>query len=246
VRPEELDFVIGHEFGHFLFEHHAYPTPQEAGNELRYLELRRASEISADRIGLVACEDIEVALRAILKVASGLDESNLEIDVAAYLRQVRDLQIGIGDESLLYSSHPPFPLRARALLRFDSVLSACRAGEDVQDLSAKGDADTRRDMDRAAHGVVGNQFTDAAASAAFWDAASEVAITGDLAESDRTQLASIFGEEKVAALLRAISTRSSQEARKFIAEKQKESKERLISAPIFVTRAVQDVLRRFT
>lgn len=241
----ELQFVIGHEFGHFLFGHFDYPTVEEYPADLRLLELRRASELSADRAGLVACHDVEIALQATLKVASGLDASALDIDIREYVAQVRELHEGAGDESLLYASHPSFPLRARALLRFDSFLARVGELNDVSIEKNRVDEETRRDMDRAANGATGNRFTDVAVGMAFWDAACRVCADGGLTIQDQTDLARRFGSDKVDALKRALSSRGRSEARDFLLEKKREAEERLSGAPLFVVRAARDALHGF-
>jgi hypothetical protein len=245
VSSLELEFVVGHELGHFMFDHSGYPSDVESACELRLLELRRASELSADRAGLVACQDVEVALQAILKVASGLDAAHLDIDIGEYLRQIRDLQDNIGDESMLYSTHPPFPLRARALLRFDSVLARIRDGEDCARLITTTDDEIRRDMDRAAAGSAGNQFTDVAMGVAFWDAACRVCSDGTLSVHDQSRLAQRFGQEKVEALRRALGARGREEGHAFLDAKRCEAESRLKVAPLFVIRAAEEALRGF-
>lgn len=119
---DELQFIIGHELGHFLLGHHAYPQPDQASSrveELNILALSRAAEISADRIGFVAASKKEHAYRAVLKLATGLPDRFIRFDLSAYLKQAKDLcQLG-GSEYALLSSHPLCPVRMRALLWFE-------------------------------------------------------------------------------------------------------------------------------
>ena len=245
VSPIELRFVLGHELGHFVFGHFAYPSAGDSRDSLRLLELQRASEISADRAGLLACRDVDVALAAILKVASGLDEAHLHINVLDYIRQVRELGETTGDESLLYSTHPSFPLRARALLRFDSVLQQESDGTSLAQLLEELDARIRREMDRAAAGSAGNRFTDQAMTAAFWRAAYTLCADGSFGGDEQQRLANRFGGEKVDALKRLLSTRSKSEGLLFLQEKQREAEDALNAAPLFVVRAAKEALRGF-
>ena len=69
---EEIKFVLGHELGHFLLSHNIEERQIEKSQE-GYIK-KRAQEISVDRIGLLACKDINAATRAITKSLSGLDE----------------------------------------------------------------------------------------------------------------------------------------------------------------------------
>lgn len=245
VSAQELQFVLGHELGHFLFKHFTYPIPSDAVEPLRLLELRRASELSADRAGLVACQDVDAALSAILKVASGLNEAHLQIDILDYIRQVRDLGEAMGDESLLYSTHPSFPLRARALLRFDSVLQYARDGGDVSPMLKETDVRIRREMDRAAAGAAGNRFTDQALTAAFWNAAHVLCADGRFGGQEQERLAERFGREKVDALKRALASRSRDEGLTFLEDKRRDAEATLECAPLFVVRAAQEALLGF-
>jgi hypothetical protein len=239
LTPGELTFAIGHELGHFLFEHFTYPQSTASHPDLRMLELARAAEISADRMGLVACADLEQALSAMLRVASGLGEVHLKIDVLEYVRQVRDLHNHVGDESFLFSTHPPLPLRVRALLRFDTALLAGVSTTSVRMV----DDQTRSDIDRAATGVMGNRFTDQAMSAAFWQVAYDACRTGVLTEVSRRTLLSRFGKEKVDALVRRLGATSRPEAIAFLAARRDEAREQLRGAPLFLLRAVDAAVR---
>ena len=60
--------------------------------KLNILNLSRAAEISCDRIGFLSCGDLEVSLRAILKLASGLNDQHLNFKFSAYLNQLRELE----------------------------------------------------------------------------------------------------------------------------------------------------------
>jgi len=119
---DELRFVIGHELGHHLLGHYAYPQPDHSINQvekLNILALSRAAEISADRVGFVAVAKKEYAYRAVMKLATGLPDRFLRFDLSAYLRQARDLRQLGGTECGLLSSHPVCTTRMRALLWFE-------------------------------------------------------------------------------------------------------------------------------
>lgn len=76
---EELSFVIGHEMGHVAYEHIGMPVhlvPDEPSEE--FLELQRAAEISADRVGYLQVKSLDVAVSAMAKMASGLDAQHLD------------------------------------------------------------------------------------------------------------------------------------------------------------------------
>lgn len=119
---DELAFAVGHELGHCLLGHDAYPPPGEAPTPLERLNrlaLIRAREISADRMGLVACRSTASAFRAMLKLATGLSDSHIRFDVATYLDQARRLRRLGASASAALSTHPDFTARVRCLLMFE-------------------------------------------------------------------------------------------------------------------------------
>jgi Zn-dependent protease with chaperone function len=139
---EELRFVIGHELGHILSGHAVYRSMLNSLLALSrrvfflpvgYLGLRalltaleewyRKSELSCDRAGLLAAQDPDAALRALMKVAGGARLA--EMDITAFLDQAReyDAQGDLRDGVLKLLSlqgqlHPFAVLRAAELQRW--------------------------------------------------------------------------------------------------------------------------------
>ncbi len=122
---DEQAFVIGHELGHFLLDHHYLPLPSASSLE-RY-SLLRAREISADRLGLVACANPEAAIRAVIKTFSGLSERHLRFDAAAFLRSCFDEENRMQIQSGAADTHPSFAVRARCLVHFASIANLERS-----------------------------------------------------------------------------------------------------------------------
>jgi len=96
---EELRWVVGHELGHILSGHAVYRTMllfliqlslRIAWMPIGYLGLRaiiwgleewfRKSELSCDRAGLLAGQDVDAARRALMKLAGGSQLSELNPD----------------------------------------------------------------------------------------------------------------------------------------------------------------------
>tara|TARA_B110000438_G_scaffold238570_1_gene236407 strand:+ start:310 stop:1107 length:798 start_codon:yes stop_codon:yes gene_type:complete len=110
----EIQFTMGHEIGHFLMNHNYFDddpkiTEQES-------TASRAGEISSDRIGLLACKDVDVAIKAMIRFQSGLSDSFLRFDTGAFLSETKN-------ETMIRSqldraTHPSARIRADALLRF--------------------------------------------------------------------------------------------------------------------------------
>jgi rubrerythrin len=99
------------------------------------------SELTADRAGLLACQDLDACIRAMIKMA-GLPQSQYDkINVAAFIDQAHefgDRNNGLLDETIKFlsiaeSTHPWLVLRASELLKwvesgeYDEVLKKRRA-----------------------------------------------------------------------------------------------------------------------
>lgn len=134
----ELQFVLGHELGHFLFGNnrlnalisHDKSNPSATVlpplGESLFLRWRKKAEISADRVGLMACGDFNAGARALMKTTFGLSERNLNLDIEALLKQIDELK---GSPELMdeaFASHPLLPIRLKALQLF--ALSGIRDG----------------------------------------------------------------------------------------------------------------------
>lgn len=125
----ELSFVVGHEIGHYLFDHHQFPiqTLLERGKDnlspihaVKLYAWSRNAEISADRIGLLLCRDFNAAARAFFKLSSGITDDTLAFQLNDYIEQFRELESEIKahedlDPQDWYSTHPFSPLRIKAL-----------------------------------------------------------------------------------------------------------------------------------
>jgi Zn-dependent protease with chaperone function len=158
---EELRFVVGHEVGHVLSGHAVYRTMAmiltSLGARIAWLPLgniaiaailmglnewQRKSELSADRAGLLAGQDVEAAKRALMKLAGGARLS--EMDAESFLEQAREYDAA-GDVrdgllkflNLLNRSHP------YAVIRFAELDRWARDGEYARILG--GDYERRAD-----------------------------------------------------------------------------------------------------
>lgn len=127
---DEMAFVIGHELGHALFDHFAL-TPSvifdlheevPPAQMARLYAWMRYAELSADRVGLMCCRHVDVAVRAFFKLTSGLcDPRFIEnaTRAAAQLSSLSADQIDSSEEDW-FSTHPYGPLRIKAIDLFAS------------------------------------------------------------------------------------------------------------------------------
>lgn len=112
----ELRFLIGHELGHALLNHSELTHSSQ--NELDYETVKhlRNMEISADRIGYICAMSLDHSITAMMKIASGLDGQFVNTDIRPFIDQSVDLGKELRNSIYESSSHPPLPLRARALV----------------------------------------------------------------------------------------------------------------------------------
>ena len=106
---DEFCFVIGHELGHFILGHHNF-SHQQSNINFDSLILSRAQEISVDRVGLIASQELNSSLSAMIKCISGLDSIHLKINISEFLTQLKDINLATQSESI-HSSHPPMLVR---------------------------------------------------------------------------------------------------------------------------------------
>jgi Zn-dependent protease with chaperone function len=174
---EETRFVIGHELGHVLSGHAVYRTmlyyllalaQRLALNPIAWIGLRaviwgleewyRKSELSCDRAGLLACQDVPAARRSLMKLAGGPYLGELSAD--AFLEQAREYDAvpDVRDSliKLLQLSGTTHPF---AVVRFAELDRWANEGE-YNDILAGNYP--RRDQDRDTS--VGDEFRSAAKS----------------------------------------------------------------------------------
>ena len=132
--PTELLFVMGHELGHHVYQHHDIPIgyllrgkrPPASDLALDLFAWSRYAEISADRAGAYCAEDLHSVAHALFKLASGITRQDVvKFDLEAFLKQVDDMLAfdeAPGHSAPMqdwFSTHPFSPLRVNALKYFD-------------------------------------------------------------------------------------------------------------------------------
>ncbi len=129
----ELIFVVGHELGHHVYQHHDIPVGYILNGKKRLpsslaLQLfawTRYAEISADRAGAYCANDLEAVARALFKLASGLTSNKIvSFDLSEFLRQLDEMKTFDAEPGKgapiqdWFSTHPFSPLRVKALQLF--------------------------------------------------------------------------------------------------------------------------------
>lgn len=165
----ELEFVIGHEAGHIKSGHVLYHLLSANlaalipnipllswGIKGALYKWNRVSEFTADRAGLLACQNLDVALSAIMKI-SGLPEKYYGTAfIEGFKQQAREFQdkySGTADQLMKFleifdEDHPWTVLRAAELVRwyesgeYEEVINAqptkqCSVCKQAVDVSEK-------------------------------------------------------------------------------------------------------------
>ena len=208
LEDKELEFVIGHEVAHYIYQHALYPNHQNEENrnlKLNILNLSRAAEISADRIGFLACGSLEASLRANLKLASGLGNKHLNFKFSAYLDQLRELETLGKSESQLWSTHPSFLIRMQALIWF----SMTKEYHEFFETKKKGSysiSDIDKKIENSIKKVIGNEIEvsnkEIIDRALLWGSLNLYLIDKKFTKSEQGKFIKQFGEKKA---LKAIS-----------------------------------------
>lgn len=112
LNEDEQRFVLAHELGHIMSGHTTYRTialiimwvgirnlPFLAGLallpfQLALLEWYRKSEFSCDRAGLLAIQNLDVAMGGFMKLAGGKATSDTEASLEEFMRQAEEYETG--------------------------------------------------------------------------------------------------------------------------------------------------------
>jgi tellurite resistance protein len=87
----EVAFVLGHELAHVLYSHHLFPLHQQLHSYQveKLISIKdklhsglwpRRTQVTADRIGLLCCQDLDAAVSALYKVYAGAPSEHVSMD----------------------------------------------------------------------------------------------------------------------------------------------------------------------
>lgn len=132
MNEEELKYVVGHEIGHLINSDATisqlygfiYPDDDAKENVPDFLRKRvqlynQLAELSADRYGYMANENLEACVTAVFKMASGLFLEKMSVSIDTLMAENSErLEFFLKDAGVSEGSHPVNPIRIRALELF--------------------------------------------------------------------------------------------------------------------------------
>lgn len=232
---DELEFVAGHELGHFLLGHGPANADAREGTLELFME-KRAQEISADRIGLLSCKSLEVAVRALMKTVSGLSEKHLRFDIGTFLSQLRN--VDDAQARGFERTHPSIVVRCRALLWFSLCSESLKgAGNHSKEEMTLLDQRVERDFRRFVDGPVRERIDEAKQDLALWLAADEIVRNGKFEKHEQEAIAEMFGVDLLERLKNFLAPFSTAEAEEAVHE-------RMVSARAALEHAIPESFSR--
>ena len=148
----EQMFISGHELGHIKSQHCLYRTIADIisagvldqllstisvvslgltsvamlGLQAALMNWKRTSEFTADRAGLLCCQDIDAALSCLIKLSGMSPAHYSSINIDAFKQQAKEFQtldFNVRDKilkivSIMYESHPWTIMRAHELIKW--------------------------------------------------------------------------------------------------------------------------------
>lgn len=196
---KEFEFVAGHEIGHFLCEHGSQ-TEVNSEQNLEGLIAQRAKEISADRVGLLACASLDVSLKALIKTVSGLNDRHLRFDISSFISQLNKIERRSQNDTFL--THPSMLVRCRALLWFSispSFVDESYLFTNKEVL--KLDGNITRDLDKYVDSSAREKIKDMDTDLYMWRCVYEIVSKGAFSKTDQLIFKKEFGEDNYGKVL---------------------------------------------
>ena len=191
---DEIAAVVGHEFGHALLRHTPIVVEGRYEDEFR-LERSRAAEVSADRVGLIAADSYEAAMRAEVKMACGLSSRHLTFNINALIRDAEAvMRAAEQHEGIETSTHPDYPFRIWALSKFAaSDLFASVSGGSGGFPFNELEREIEHHFESLGEGLAFRSRSDLIHQSLAWIGVLIVAEDADITASERDVLVSLVG-----------------------------------------------------
>lgn len=153
----ELKYVIGHEIGHLIngdtmlknLLRFVYPNEDD---EPTYIATRtnlydHLAELSADRWGYMACENLEACITASYKIASGINLQQMNVSIKGLIEEAYERVTDFFEGKLdLYGDHPVTPMRVVALHKFATAKTKKALEESMVDIANFTYGQTKKDI----------------------------------------------------------------------------------------------------
>ncbi len=223
----EFAFVAGHELGHFLLEHGARDLSQKSAEA--YM-LMRAQEISVDRIGLAGCNDVNAAMRALMKTISGLESRHLKFDVGQFISQISQISSSKYYENFS-ATHPSMVIRGRALLWFSMDEGFAKFPAELR--SAKTDAideKVQKEINKHIDGPLKEKIGEIKNEIGIWMAIMQILSDGKFDKPAQEKFSEVFGKEMLTKMQEFIIAGNRREVMSHIKAKFAESRDKLEAA----------------
>ena len=214
LTEEEIEFVIGHEIGHFLLGHGIINHDQKGAHIQSFMQ-KRFQEISADRVGLIACKSIDKAINAMLKLSSGLSSKYLRFDISAFISQLDKSEYNFSEQNI-FSTHPSNLLRCRSLLWF-SLTDCVSRGNNYYNKNQMIKLDNRveQDLNNFVDGPIIERINEVKNSYKLWVAAEIITRDGVFDKKEQAVFLSLFDPglmDKLVNFIRGLNKSEIQEA----------------------------------
>ena len=223
LNKEEIEFVIGHEIGHFLLGHGIINHDQKGAHIQSFMQ-KRFQEISADRVGLIACKSIDKAINAMLKLSSGLSSKYLRFDISAFISQLDKSKYNFSELNI-FSTHPSNLLRCRSLLWF-SLTDCVSRGNNYYNKNQMIKLDNRveQDLNDFVDGPIVEIINDAKKRYKLWVAAERITSDGVFDKKEQAVFLSLFDVGLMDKLVNFIQGLNKSDIQSAIAKKIENSK----------------------
>lgn len=222
LSSEEFEFVAGHELGHFLLGHGTNKPKQEG---LEYFMQSRAQEISADRIGLIACNSLDIAIRAMMKTISGLTSRHLRFDAGTFISQLKNHNF----HSDVYTSHPSMLVRCRALLWFSTKDSTGADKYLQKNTFAELDKRIETDLRKYVDGPARKKIEKAKKNLSMWIFVLQIAEDNNFSKSEQEKFAKLFGKQTLKSMKNYLQALSAEQIRESINKRAESARQELIA-----------------
>lgn len=210
MNEHEFQFVVAHELAHFLLGHGA--SSKYVNDEtVEGFMVKRAMELSADRIGFLGVDSLDDSIRAIIKTASGLGDEFLRFDVSSFMSQTEQLSNPSRGESR-NSTHPSMLIRCRAILWFSMTVPSL---DDLKNTSnpaiKKVDKKVTRDLEKYVDGQVRQRKKELGDDIILWKSCILIISEGSFKKGIQDRLSAELGIESLNGLRSFFESHSKEE-----------------------------------